>query len=200
MGSQADVAKWRSPKFTRAIYCRYVWHTTGFATTSGWVTRVTKPGFPKSIGRSAELSHDRRSSLSSRVCLCWFIRVYVYVYYGNWAPFSRIVPFTHIRWTRVERLRYAGSGESWERRSVPDRRSLRMVSDGCRQDREVLQSGLHRLVNRPIALVGAVAVGGAQSLQLRQVTVKVLVAYLLLRSARGVRYSHLLQQSDHVVT
>lgn len=75
-----------------------------------------------------------------------------------------------------------------------------MVSDGCRQDREVLQSGLHRLVNRPIALVGAVAVGGAQSLQLRQVTVEVLVAYLLLRSARGVRYSHLLQQSDHVVT
>lgn len=74
-----------------------------------------------------------------------------------------------------------------------------MVSDGCRQDREVLQSGLHRLVDRPVAFVGAVAVGGAQSLQLRQVTVEVLVAYLLLRSARGVRYSHMLQQGDHVV-
>ena len=74
-----------------------------------------------------------------------------------------------------------------------------MVSDGCRQDREVLQGSLHRLINRPIALVSAVAVGGAQSLQLRQVTIEVLMAYFLLRSARGVRYSHLLQQSDHVV-
>lgn len=74
-----------------------------------------------------------------------------------------------------------------------------MVSDGCRQDREVLQSGLHRLVDWPVALVGAVAVGGAQSLQLRQIAVEVLVAYFLLRPARGVRYSHLLQQSDHVV-
>lgn len=100
--------------------------------------------------------------------------------------------------SRIRRI--AWPRESRERRSVPDRRSLRMVSDGCRQDREVLQSGLHRLVNRPVALVGAVAVGGAQSLQLRQITVEVLVTYLLLRSARGVRYSHLLQQSDHVVT
>lgn len=69
-------------------------------------------------------------------------------------------------WLRHEEYRHRIGlfAASSERRSISDRRSLRMVSDGCRQNREVLQCGLHRLVNRPVALVGAVAVGGAQSL------------------------------------
>lgn len=79
-----------------------------------------------------------------------------------------------------------------------------MVSDGCRQHSEVLQGGLDGLVDGSLAVVGGtVAVGGAEGLQLGQVAVEVLVAHLLGRDdtirARGVRYSHVLQQSDHVV-
>ena len=85
------------------------------------------------------------------------------------------------------------------RRVASDGRALRVVSDGCRQDGKVLEGGLHRLVYRPVGLVRAIPIGGAQCLQLRQVTVEVLVAHPLLRSARGVRYSHVLQQRDHVV-
>lgn len=45
---------------------------------------------PRSIGRSAVLSHDRRSFLS-----CVLVSIYMCLHFhGNWAPFSRTVPFT----------------------------------------------------------------------------------------------------------
>ena len=78
-----------------------------------------------------------------------------------------------------------------------------MVSDGRRQHSEILQGGLHGLVDRPLPVVGAVAVRGAEGLQLRQVAVEVLVAHLLRRDhgsgPSGVRYPHVLEQGDHVV-
>lgn len=95
--SRVDVAKWRSPKFTRAMYVR---RTAGFAATSGWVTKCRVS--PKSIGRSAELSHDRRSSPS---VLCSRVDLYVRGYVSTGTGHRSLAPFRSLvsRWTRAER-------------------------------------------------------------------------------------------------
>lgn len=148
-----DVAWRQSPEFTQTMYDAR-WQISRQHPDKNRASRSRVS--PKSVGRSAELSHRRNFPLHGKGKGCW-------------ASFNRIRCEREEEMTAIPASRRVPSSNrflraSSERRSVSDRRSLRMVSDGCWQNREVLQCGLHRLVNRPVALVGAVAVGGAQSL------------------------------------
>lgn len=74
---------------------------------------------------------------------------------------------------------------------------------GRGEHREVLQSRLHSLVDGAV-LLGAVAVRCAQSLQLAQVAVEVLVTRLLggapaAPTSASAGNAHMLQQGDHVI-